>query len=136
MGDDGLGLAALGQLLEGWELPAGVRAVDGGTWGMNLLPALEDCDAILFLDAIQAGHAPGSVVVLEGDALARRLGVKLSPHQVDLHEVLALMELRGTLPERVVAIGLVPEEIVMSAALSARLTPPSASQISSPLFRT
>ncbi|HEX8723977.1 MAG TPA: hydrogenase maturation protease, partial [Gemmatimonadaceae bacterium] len=41
MGDDGLGLAALERLREEWEIPAAVELVDGGTWGMTLLPLLE-----------------------------------------------------------------------------------------------
>jgi hydrogenase maturation protease len=121
MGDDGLGLVALARLLEEWELPPTVRAVDGGTWGMNLLPVLEECDAILFLDAIHANQAAGAPILLEREGLARRLGIKLSPHQVDLHEVLALMELRGTLPEQLVAIGLQPELVTLSASLTPTL---------------
>lgn len=118
MGDDGLGLVALARLLEEWELPTTVRAVDGGTWGMNLLPVLEEADAILLLDAIHAGGAAGTPVVLDREGIARRLGLKLSPHQVDLHEVLALMELRGTLPRRIVAIGLQPERVMLAASLT------------------
>jgi hydrogenase maturation protease len=41
------------------------------------------------------------------------LATKLSPHQIDLREVLALAELRGTLPASIVAIGLQPAEITL-----------------------
>ena len=118
MGDDGLGLAALARLREQWELPEGVIAVDGGTWGMNLLPLLEDAETVVLLDAIDAGRPPGELVLLEGDEVPRGLGLKLSPHQIDLREVLALLELRGTLPSRLVAIGLQPERVEMSAELT------------------
>ena len=43
--------------------------------------------------------------------LPRYLATKISPHQVDLRDVLALAELRGTLPERTVALGLEPERV-------------------------
>lgn len=118
MGDDGLGLAALARLREQWELPAEVATVDGGTWGMNLLPLLEDAETVVLLDAIDAGRSPGELVLLEGDDVPRGLGLKLSPHQIDLREVLALLELRGTLPARLVAIGLQPERVEMSASLT------------------
>ena len=52
----------------------------------------------MFLDAIDAGRRPGTLVVLEREELPRILGLKLSPHQIDLREVLALAELRGAAP--------------------------------------
>jgi hydrogenase maturation protease len=118
MGDDGLGLAALARLREGWEVPPEVSLIDGGTWGMNLLPLIEDAEAVIFLDAITAGRKPGEAVELERDALPKWVALKLSPHQMDLKEVLALAELRGTLPERAVAIGAEPAWLELSTSLS------------------
>lgn len=118
MGDDGLGLAALERLEREWRLPAGVRAVDGGTWGMRLLPLIEDGGAVLLLDAIDAGRTAGALIVLEGDELPRMFGHKLSPHQIDLREVLAIAELRGTVPPRLAAVGLQPARVEMSTSLS------------------
>jgi hydrogenase maturation protease len=118
MGDDGLGLAALDRLRAEWDLPPTVRLVDGGTWGMNLLPLLEDAEAVVLIDAIDAGRAPGDLVLLERDDVPRFLGLKLSPHQIDLREVMALAALRGKLPERLVVIGLQPERVEMSVALT------------------
>ena len=118
MGDDGLGLAALEILRNSWEFEPYVELLDGGTWGMNLLPRIETAKRVLLLDAINAGAAPGSVVVLERDDLPRFFSMKLSPHQIDMREVLALPELRGTLPDDIVAIGLQPERVEMSTELS------------------
>jgi hydrogenase maturation protease len=117
MGDDGLGLAVLARLREGWELPE-VELVDGGTWGMNLLPLIEDASQLVLLDAIRTRAPSGTVIELERDQLPRYLAHKLSPHQIDLKEVLALAELRGTLPERTVAIGAEPEAVELSTDLS------------------
>ena len=64
MADDGVGLAALDRLRESWSLPPSVRLVDGGTWGMNLLPLIEDAAEVLLLDAIDRGGPPGALVVL------------------------------------------------------------------------
>ncbi len=119
MADDGIGLAALERLAEGWVLGDDVELVDGGTWGMNLLPLLEGSDDVVFLDAIRTGAAPGTVVTLERDELPRGLMLKLSPHQIDLREILALLTLRGTLPARVVALGIAPDRVEMSTELSA-----------------
>lgn len=117
MGDDGIGLAALEQLAAGWDM-GDAELVDGGTWGMNLLPLIEGADTVILLDAIHLGRAPGTVIELEGDAVPRRLAAKLSPHQIDLGEVLALAALRETLPRRLVAIGIEPALVEMSTSLS------------------
>jgi len=121
MGDDGLGLVALEILRDSWDFQPDIELLDGGTWGMNLLPAIESAERVLLLDAIKAGAAPGTVVVLERDELPRFFSMKLSPHQIDMREVLALAELRETLPDHIVAIGLQPEVVEMSTELSAAL---------------
>jgi hydrogenase maturation protease len=123
MGDDGLGVAAV-QRLRGWRFEPPVEVVDGGTWGMNLLPVIEDAGRVLFLDAIDVGAAPGTAIVLERDEIPRALANnKVSPHQVDVREVLALGELRGTLPDAVAAIGLQPSVVELGTSLSPELDP-------------
>jgi hydrogenase maturation protease len=117
MGDDGAGLAALDILRTEWVLE-GVELVDGGTWGMSLLPVIEDADRVVLLDAIKAGSAPGEIVVLERGGLPIYLSRKLSPHEVDLRDVLALAELRGTLPVETVAIGVQPAVVELGTELS------------------
>jgi hydrogenase maturation protease len=119
MTDDGFGLALLEHLRESRVWPEDVTLMDGGTWGMNLLPAIEDADALLILDAIDAGREPGSLVVLQRSELPRYVAQKLSPHQVDLRDVLALAELRGNLPTYAVALGVQPERIELGTELSA-----------------
>lgn len=118
MGDDGLGLVALQRLRADYPVPPEVELVDGGTWGMNLLPVIEDAAQLILIDAIDVGAAPGTPVRLERARLPRYLATKISPHQVDLRDVLALAELRGTLPECTVAIGLQPASIELRNSLS------------------
>lgn len=118
MADDGLGIAVLERLQQGWRFPREVQLVDGGTWGVNLLPAVESTRRLLLLDAIRSGLPPGTLVTLTGTELPRFFAHKLSPHQIDLREVLALAELRGTLPDTIVALGAEPEMIDMRASLS------------------
>jgi hydrogenase maturation protease len=118
MGDDGVGIAALECLRDGWRLPADVELVDGGTWGLALLPAIEAANRLLLIDAIDVGESPGTLHVLERDEIPRHLATKLSPHEVDLREVLALAELRGNLPIETVVIGLQPATVELSTELS------------------
>jgi hydrogenase maturation protease len=121
MGDDGLGLAVLQRLQDAWDIPPEVELVDGGTWGMNLLPLIEDAERVLFLDAINRDLQPGSLIVLDRNELPKYFSHKLSPHQIDLREVLGLIELRGTTPEGMIAIGLQPALLEMGTALSPEL---------------
>src|SRR5574341_2272777 len=118
MGDDGLGLAALAKLTAEWSLPGDVELVDGGTWGMTLLPVVERARRLLLIDAIDVAAAPGSVHLLDRDRIPRYLATKISPHQVDMHDVLALAQLRGTFPEHAVALGIQPATVEFGNALS------------------
>jgi hydrogenase maturation protease len=118
MADDGVGIAAIERLRTGWELPPGVELMDGGTWGMNLLPAIEAAGRLILVDAIDAGAAPGADVTLERAELPRMLRARLSTHQVDLLDVLAIADLRGGLPVDTVALGLQPGRVEMSTEMS------------------
>jgi len=118
MGDDGVGLAALERLRAEWQLD-GVELVDGATWGLSLVPVIEDAERVVLLDAIAANGAPGDIIELSRDRLPIYLTRKLSPHQVDMRDALAVAELRGRLPNDVVAIGVQPETVALGTELSA-----------------
>ena len=118
MGDDGLGLCALEQLVLGWTFDDSTELLDGGTWGLSLIPSIEGARGVLFLDAIRTNSAPGTIVELRGDEIPRTLATKLSPHEIDLREVLAVLQLRGTLPAEVSAIGVEPESVDLRDGLS------------------
>lgn len=121
LGDDGLGLTVLSRLAEEWDLPPEVELVDGGTWGMSLLLPIEDAERLILVDAIDQGRAPGEPITLERHELPLLLHMKLSPHQIDLRDALAVAELRGRLPEHVVALGIQPERVGLGTELSATL---------------
>ena len=118
MGDDGVGLAALELVAAEWRLPPTVELLDGGTWGLNLLHRIESAGQVLFLDAVRAGRKPGDLIELDRFEVPRRLDLKLSPHQIDLREVLALAEWRGTLPPELACLGLEPDSVELRAGLS------------------
>lgn len=118
MGDDGFGCAVLTHLRDDWALGSNVDLVDGGTWGLSLLPVIESHDRVLLLDAIRIGKPPGTIVMLRGSDVPRRLSTKLSPHQIDVREILALAELRGALPRDLIALGAEPADIDLRDGLS------------------
>jgi hydrogenase maturation protease len=118
MGDDGLGPAALARLLQEWSLPPEISWRDGGTGGLEILPEIEQAERVLVIDAIDVGAAPGADVVLERHELPRCCGLRISPHEVGLRDLLALAELRGRLPSQAAALGLQPGRIALPPGLS------------------
>lgn len=118
LGDDALGLVALERLSTRYHLPDEVSLHDGGTWGMSLLPTIEDATNVLFLDAIDRNETPGAFIRLVGAEIPATLAQMVSPHQIDLREVLAVTMLRGTFPSDAVAIGVQPETLATQVALS------------------
>lgn len=118
MADDGAGIEALQRLQSRWVLPPEVHCVDGGTWGMALLPEFDAADVLIVLDAIECDRAPGTLVRISGEHVPRRLPPHLSPHEINLHELFALAELRGTMPEVVVALGVRPERVDWEVGLT------------------
>lgn len=118
MGDDGLGVAVVAEMRQDWEQDPALTFVDGGTWGMSILPSIETADRLLIVDAITGGGAPGALVRLDDDEIPRHLRQKLSPHQIELGEVLAVAQLRGTFPSEAVALGIEPARIELHDGLS------------------
>ena len=117
MGDDGVGLVVLEKLAAQTFAPP-VEFVDGGTWGLALLPDVERAGALLLLDAVNGDGAPGAVYVLGAEEIPRFLAAKLSPHQVDVRELLALAELRGELPADLRVVGVQPAATAYGDGLS------------------
>lgn len=118
MGDDGLGVHVVDRLRPAWEGVAGLELLDGGVWGMQLMPYIEGADRFLLVDVIRGGARPGALLRLERAQLPRHLHHKLSPHQIDLGEVFALLELRGTFPAEAVALGVEPHTVELMDGLS------------------
>ena len=54
LGDEGVGVRVIECLLERHDFPEGVRVVDGGTLGLELLPYVEDASRLLVVDAVHA----------------------------------------------------------------------------------
>ena len=104
--DEGVGVRVVERLLEQYAFPEGVRVMDGGTLGLDLLPFLEEASRLLVIDAVQARKPPGTLVRLVGDEIPIFLDAsKVSPHQEGLQDLLAVAVLKGYLPDEVVFWG-------------------------------
>ena len=99
-----------------------VALIDGGTMGLDLLHYLEGIDHLLILDAVEAGKAPGEITSLTGEAVPAFLGMKLSPHQIGVQDLLATAQLMGYTPPEVVILGVQPEQLSVGLEMSPVVT--------------
>jgi len=116
--DEGLGIRALEALQREYEIPPQVQLLDGGTTGMGLLDDISGREHLLVLDAVQTGEPPGTLVVLRGNEVPVYFGVRVTPHQLGLADVLATLELSGERPAGVTVLGLVPQSLELTLDLS------------------
>jgi hydrogenase maturation protease len=116
--DEGLGIRALQRLQERYALSGEVQLVDGGTLGLELLAYLEEAQRLLVLDAALTEGPPGALIRLASDDVPAFLGMRSSPHEIGLADLLAVMRLRDVEPEEVVVLGMQPEVIELGWELS------------------
>lgn len=109
--DDGAGVAAVSWLSEHYHAPEGALLLDGGTLGLSLLPYLEDAEQAILLDAVRAEGAPGTLLRLEGKAVAAAAMERLSVHQIGVADLLESARLLRRLPSPLVLLGVVPADI-------------------------
>ncbi len=108
-GDDGFGIEVLNQL-QRTLVVEGVEFFESGIAGISLVQKLMDgFDALIIIDALDRGGAPGQVYVLEPDA--ESLKTPPSTHEAtDLHQadpevVLRMAAALNTLPPRAWIVG-------------------------------
>jgi hydrogenase maturation protease len=116
--DEGLGIRALERLRDTYALPENVQLVDGGTLGLELMSYVESAGRLLVLDAMLTEGPPGTLMRLAGADVPAYLGVKTSPHEVALPDLLAVARLRGLEPREVVVLGMQPAALELGWELS------------------
>lgn len=115
--DDGVGIELLQRLAARGD-DARVEFVDGGTQGIALGSLFAGRRAVLLLDAVRLGAAPGSVHRLQ-DPLRSAPPRGDSAHAANAGELLATALLLGDLPEHVEVLGIEPATTRTGIGLSA-----------------
>lgn len=123
LGDEGVGVRVVEALRLGWDLPAGVELVDGGTCGMDLLDVLARRPQVIIVDAVRTGQPPGTIVRLSGAEVPRFFRNRISPHQLGLSDVLAALELMGEAPGELRLFGVEPADLDTGLDLSPVVAP-------------
>jgi hydrogenase maturation protease len=97
MGDEGVGVHAIRRLERESAMP-GVRLLDGGTGGVNLLAEFDEVRAMILIDATRDGRADGTISYLfprRVTELPRGLGA----HDFGLKDLFAASALLGRHPQ-------------------------------------
>jgi hydrogenase maturation protease len=125
-GDDGVGLRVV-QHLQAGGLPPGVEALELGTGGLALLDVLAGHDHLVIVDAIVSGAAPGTVMVLTGQDVARTAHLG-EGHEADLPTVLELSRrgLGADMPAEVVVVAIEAGDVL---SITEELTPAVAAAV-------
>jgi hydrogenase maturation protease len=109
--DEGFGVRAVEALHAGYEVPAGVRIMDGGTQGLLLFNDLTAARRLVLFDAVDYRLPPGTLKVVRDAEVPAWSSAKMSMHQSGFQELLALAQLQCRLPEKMTLIGVQPEDL-------------------------
>lgn len=120
LADDGVGVHVVRRLACDAGSPPGLRAVDGGTLGFQLMASLTASDAILIIDAAQLGEAAGTIRLLGQRAIDEYVsrGGRVSAHEAGLVDLLTLALLDGWAPAHLALLGIQPQRIDWGEELS------------------
>lgn len=117
--DEGIGSHAIKQLQSLTDLPADIQLLDGGTLGLDLLHYIDNCRALIVIDAIDAGKPAGTVLRMENEQIPAELVQKLSMHQAGLSDLLGILRLRGQEIPHLILVGIQPASFDWGLELSA-----------------
>jgi hydrogenase maturation protease len=117
LSDEGVGVHAAKLLESDPRLPAGVRVLDGGTIGLELVPYASEASHVLLLDAMTSGQAPGALARMAGKELLAATGGR-SVHQLGVADLLSALFLVSARPQEIVVLGVEPGNTDWGTSLS------------------
>ncbi len=121
-GDDGAGLEVVRRLRERAEaIGVAVRELEGE--GLGLLDLWDGARAVVLVDSVRSGAAPGTVHRIEATdrPLSATLGGSSSTHAVGVGDAIELARALGRLPSRLVLYGGEGHQFETGSQLSASI---------------
>ncbi|WP_153448334.1 HyaD/HybD family hydrogenase maturation endopeptidase [Vibrio algicola] len=109
--DEAIGVEVIRAFEQHYHTPDALEVVDGGTAGMELLDFLIDKDVVIIVDAVKHKAVPGTVILLEDDAIPALFTQKISPHQLGLGDLLSSLIMLDRYPKKLYLVGAIPQSI-------------------------
>ncbi|NPV92614.1 MAG: HyaD/HybD family hydrogenase maturation endopeptidase [Firmicutes bacterium] len=108
--DDGVGVHVINRLREE-DLPESVELVDGGTYGPDLAPFIEDAERLIVIDAVKGGCEPGAIYRVTPEIMKETRDQPMSIHQIGFLESLDMIySMKGRKPLTII-FGVEPQVI-------------------------
>ena len=124
-GDDGVGVRVIEALAAASDLPAGIRLLDVGVLGMDILAWIQPDEPVVILDAVHGPREPGALYRFALDEIAAPAEPPLSVHDLGITDTLHAARLMGR-PLRGTLLGVEPAHV---EAFTAGLSPPVAAAL-------
>jgi hydrogenase maturation protease len=106
LGDDGIGPYVARSLQSNYMFDEGIEIEDLGTPALDLIDHIAGLDALIVVDAVNNGAAPGTITLYRKPDLTRHApAVRLDPHSPALADALWAAEFYGSCPEEVLLVG-------------------------------
>ncbi len=137
--DEAVGVAVLQALEAATEGNPNLTLMDGGTLSFTLAGPIAEAAWLIVVDAARMGQAPGTVRLLEGDAMDAQLAKHANNvHEVSLSDLFDIARLTDSLPARRALVGIEPDTVDWGSTLTpavAAAVPQAVTQIRALLAR-
>jgi len=119
LGDDGIGPYVVRKLAANYVFEEGVELEDLGTPALDFIDHIAGLDALIVVDAVKNGEAPGTIVLYgKAELLRHSPTLRMDPHSPALIESLMAADLFGQSPENVILVGIAGESYSPTCAIS------------------
>jgi hydrogenase maturation protease len=119
LGDDGVGPYVARSLASSYVFDEGVEVEDLGTPALDLIDHVAGLDALIVVDAVNNGSAPGTLTLYRKQELTRHVpAMRLDPHSPALSDALWAAEFYGSCPQEVLLVGITGEVFEGACMLS------------------
>jgi hydrogenase maturation protease len=119
-GDDGAGLAVVRHLRE--RDVEGIATVEAPGGGASLIDGWNGADAVILIDCVRSGSAPGTIHRLSPPALTQDAAIfRHSTHAFSVPDAIELAGTMGRLPKRLMVVGIEGKSFQAGPGLSSEV---------------
>ncbi len=118
LGDEGFGVHAIKRLSNNYIFKPDIELIDGGTSGISLMGLIEGIKKLIIIDCINIKGEYGSIFVFNQKEIKNAQGIRFSPHQIGVLDVLDLLAMKDMGPSDVRFVGVVGKDFSPCLELS------------------